>query len=122
MRPVAHVMIAYTPRIERAKSEAGTTVDIGPPQAQPPASRTTAASAPRTTSVPLGTGFTPTDSTAPPRPPQPGRRRGARALRGEAQQRVQQHVGAALDGVPVAHLVDAVAPAAAGRDEDHDGV
>ena len=40
----------------------------------------------------------------------------------ELEERSQQDVGAALDGVPVAHLVDAMAASPLGGDEDHAGV
>src|SRR5205814_7295179 len=75
-----------------------------------------AATARRATSGPQRTSMTLVDGTPPPRRPQPG---GSATLRGQTQQRVQQHVGAALDRVPVAHLVDAMTAAAVRRDEDH---
>src|SRR6267143_2014458 len=103
----------------RAKSEAGWTVEPGTSHAQPPRSRTDARSAARTMSGPLVTGFTPVDVSAASGRSQPQTPRAGLALRGETQQRMQQHVGAALDGVPIAHLVDTVAAAAARGDEDH---
>src|SRR3989442_4912677 len=44
------------------------------------------------------------------------------ALGREREQRVEKRVGAALDRLPIAHLVHAMAAPALGGDEDHPGV
>src|SRR5882672_4740950 len=43
------------------------------------------------------------------------------ALAREGEQRVKQRIAAALDGLPVAHLVRSMAAPALGRDEQHAG-
>ena len=50
----AHVMMPYTERVERARSERAATVDIGPSHAHPPSSATTAARARRPLPARLG--------------------------------------------------------------------
>src|SRR6266446_8097491 len=91
--------------MSRAKSERGTTVLIGASHAQPP-STSVLPSAPRTVRR----------ADLMPMAPPPLSGGGV----GECQERVEERVRAALDRLPVAHLVHAVTAPAQRRDEDQD--
>src|SRR5438552_11105786 len=107
---------------------------MGPSQAQPPASRVDAMRLVRSRWRLLDEGLTTLDPTMKARAPGltpayegAGSRAHARPrLRilcvREAEQGVEEDVGAALDGARVARLVDAVAASALRRDEDHAGL
>src|SRR5215470_16187896 len=106
MMAVATVTIVYRWKISWPKSERGARLDCAPSQAHPPMPSATVASTDPHSERALAPAVTASNVTAASEAPQPpgpeGRLRGR-----EVEQRVEQHVGAALDGVPVAHLVDA---------------
>src|SRR3954463_6896311 len=108
-------------------SERAMRVDMGPSQAQPPASRVRAPREARRSWRPRRQRVTTLRLYGPPRAC--ATRRAAalaaspgRVLAGEGQQRVQEHVAAMLDGDRVTRLVGAVALAADRRNEDHAGL
>src|SRR2546423_6221319 len=136
--------------MERLRSERATSVDMGPSNAQPlarTAAATTSAARRHSPSGWVGRRFTRRDGSAwpgrpqdggrpfemgaprwPPNPPKtfgpPRQSRGGPLFSsaGECKQRVQEDVGAALDGGGGAGLVHAVALAALRGDEEHAGV
>ena len=84
MTAATHVMIPYTWRISRAKSERAATVLMGPSHAQPPGRRAAAASPRRTWAHSLVCPFTRLEPTGAPDAPQGEARRRARAARAAA--------------------------------------
>src|SRR5947207_1794564 len=84
MTAATHVMIPYTWRISRAKSERAAPVLMGPSHAQPPGRRAAAASPRRTWAHSLVCPFTRLEPTGAPGAPQGEARRRARAARAAA--------------------------------------
>src|SRR5262245_8637890 len=120
MPTAIQVMMEYTCRMSRARSERAATVLIGASHAQPPSARVSASpnvAFVRTSTAALASSRVPRARSLGIEPSSP-RSGGV----GESQEGMQQRVRAALDGLPVAHLVDAVTAAAQRRDEDHAGV
>src|SRR6267142_2734646 len=113
--------------MEWLRSECATSVDIGPSNAQPPSATTAARTSTALRHTPGG--WVERRLTRPDGIAMQGRSAsiGERVvirprLSGQGEERLQQDVGAALDGGGIAGLVHAVALAAPGGDEEHAGL